>query len=193
MEPDGLPLAASLIVLAGGRGRRMERPKASLPAGSGSLLGMVITRLAPMFRETIVGGLTGTTPLDVVARVVPDVHPGAGPLAGIEAGLGAAAYPTAFVVGCDMPYVTPALARLLIDATAGYDAAVPRVGGRPEPVCAAYRASARSVLSGFLEAGGRRAAEALGLLRVRYVDEAELAMARIDPRILGSLNTVADY
>src|SRR5215472_17061640 len=41
-------------VLAGGASRRMGRPKASLPFGSGTLLQHQILRIAPLFSEVFV-------------------------------------------------------------------------------------------------------------------------------------------
>jgi molybdopterin-guanine dinucleotide biosynthesis protein A len=62
------------------------------------------------------------------------------------------------------------LTRRLVVASEGHDAAVPRVGGRPEPTCAAYRRSAAAPISALLDAGGRRAAAALQDLDVRWLD-----------------------
>ena len=186
-------LQATLIVLAGGQSVRMGRSKAALEIGAGSLLGAVIRRLEGAFAEALVGGLSGPPPSDVTVPIVPDLREGAGPLAGIEAGLRASAHLRAFVVGCDMPGVTPALGRLLIRLLAGNDAAVVRINGRPEPVCAAYGATSLRAISAYLDAGQRRAADVLDRLVVRFVDERELVAAGIDVATLVNLNTPDEY
>ncbi|MCL2678566.1 MAG: NTP transferase domain-containing protein, partial [Clostridiales bacterium] len=61
---------------------------------------------------------------------------GAGPLAGIEAGLRAATREWVFCLACDLPLVTPGLARTLAGAARGHEAAVPRRAGRAHPTCA---------------------------------------------------------
>lgn len=187
------PLQATLVVLAGGRSVRMGRSKAALEIGAGSLLGAVIRRLEGAFAETLVCGLAGAPPPDVTVPIVPDRRGGAGPLAGIEAGLGAASHARAFVVGCDMPGVTQDLARFLVAALAHHDAAVVRLAGRPEPVCAAYSTKSLGTISTYLDAGERRAADLLGRLAVRFVDAPELVEAGIDPATLENLNTPEEY
>jgi molybdopterin-guanine dinucleotide biosynthesis protein A len=188
-------LKATLCVLAGGESRRMGRPKALLPVGSTTLLEWVIDRLEPHFDEVLVSlsKPPAELPATLTAKSVFDLHPQAGPLAGVEAALAGARNETVFVVACDMPRVTPALARALVAASAGHDAAVPRIEGRPEPACAAYRRGASGPVGAALRADRRQAAEALADLDVRYLDEDELAAAGAGPHTFANLNTQADY
>lgn len=184
-------LRASLLVLAGGESRRMRRPKAALPIGQTTFLQWILDRLGAAFEETIVcGSVSGVPP---TFRVVADNHPGAGPLAGIEAGLGAMTRDVAFAVACDMPLVSVALARHILASSAGYDAVAVRLGGVSEPTCAAYQRSALTRLTAYLDGGGRRAAEGLALLRTRYLDEAEFAGAGFGLQELANINTPSDY
>ncbi|MGH7903705.1 MAG: molybdenum cofactor guanylyltransferase [Candidatus Dormibacteraceae bacterium] len=187
-------MAATLLVLAGGESRRMGRPKALLPAGDGTLLEWVLDALSPQFEEVLVSAnhpdqvAPGMTP-----RIVGDLHPGAGPLAGIEAGLAACRHDVMVVVACDMPRVTAPLVRLLVTASRSNDAAMPRLDGVAEPACAAYRRSAARVISASLDDGRLRAGGVLGALRVRYLDELELEAAGVDRGALRSLNSPEDY
>jgi molybdopterin-guanine dinucleotide biosynthesis protein A len=185
-------LEASLLVLAGGRSSRMGQPKALLPVAAGTLLEWVVMRLAASFGEVLlsVGAaddqLSRALPQGLPGRLVFDLHLGRGPLAGIEAGLAATSFDAVFAVACDMPHVTPELAAALLRAAQGRDAAVPRVGGRPEPVCAVYRQSAAGAVSAALREGRLRAAEVLDELDVAYLDS-------VDPDLLRSLNTPDEY
>jgi molybdopterin-guanine dinucleotide biosynthesis protein A len=189
------PLEATLCVLAGGESRRMGRPKALLPVGSTTLLEWVIDRLEPHFAEVLVavGRPAIDLPPGLTATVVFDLHQRAGPLAGVEAALASARYEAVFAVGCDMPRVTPALARALVVASEGHDASVPRLDRRPEPACAVYRRSAAGPISAALGADRLKAADALGELDVRYLDEAELEPIGVTSRTFANLNTPADY
>ena len=115
-------------------------------------------------------------------RLVPDPEPGMGPLTGLAAGLGAARGDVCVALAGDLPFVT----RALVDALGAAlgddperDAAVPRVGGRAQPLCAAYRRRARAEAAR-LAAGGGHAASMMGLLErlsVRYLEPEELAAA----------------
>ena len=188
-------LDATLCVLAGGESRRMGRPKALLEVGDGSLLAWIVGRLSAHFAETLVaaGSPDSGVPASPAFRLVYDLHRGLGPLAGIEAALAAARAETVFAVACDMPRVTPELAGLLVAAAEGFDAAVPRVAGRSEPACAAYRRSAAGPIAAALGGGRLRAGEVLAELKVRYLEEPELASVGASALSFANLNTPADY
>src|SRR5712692_1687436 len=115
---------ATLLLLAGGASRRMGRPKALLPYGGVTLIEHVAQTLAPVFDEVLVSANDPkSVPPSLRQRLVHDLHLGAGPLAGIEAGLNAARHDTLFAVACDMPRVTATLARQVVEAAQGHDAA----------------------------------------------------------------------
>jgi molybdopterin-guanine dinucleotide biosynthesis protein A len=183
-------LPATLLLLAGGESRRMGRPKALLPAGGVTLIEWVAARLAPAFAGLLVAARRPEqVPAALRPRLVHDRHPGAGPLAGVEAGLAASSHDVVVAVACDMPNVTADLVRrlaLAAGAEPGLDAAVPRVGGRPEPACAAYRRSAAEPIRAALDAGRFKAADVLAGLRVRWLDGE-------DEALFANLNTAEDY
>jgi molybdopterin-guanine dinucleotide biosynthesis protein A len=179
-------IPATLLVLAGGGSRRMGRSKALLPIAGTTLVELVVERLAGDFEHLLVAARDpDQLPPSLLPHFVRDLHPGSGPLAGIEAGLAASPHDLLLAVACDMPRVTPELARRLVSAAEGVDAAVPRIGGRPEPACAAYRRSAAAPLSAALREGRRRSADVLDELRVRWLDGE-------DPALFVNLNTPSD-
>ena len=84
----GVALPATLLLLAGGESRRMGRPKALLPVERVTLLEWLAERLAPGFERLLVAARDpDQLPDSLRDRFVADRHPGAGPLAGVEAGL----------------------------------------------------------------------------------------------------------
>jgi molybdopterin-guanine dinucleotide biosynthesis protein A len=178
---------ASLLVLAGGQSRRMGRPKAWLEAGSTYLLRYTADRLAPAFAEVIVS-FAEPEQLEqpVPYRVVFDRKVSAGPLAGIEAGIMAARHDVVFVLACDMPYVTREVAEMAVMAARSCDAAIPRVDGRAEPVCGAYRKSALQTIKGALDVGRYKVSEVTDFLDVTWLEN-------LDPDQFLSLNTPADF
>jgi molybdopterin-guanine dinucleotide biosynthesis protein A len=180
-------MQAALLVLAGGSSRRMGRSKAWLEAGHTILLRWVTDRLGHDFEEVIVS-FAEPEQLEqpIPYRVVFDRKQGAGPMAGIEAGLAAARRDPVFVIACDMPYVTREVAAMMVAAARTCDAAVPRIEGRAEPVCAAYRKSALPVITAALDAGHRRAADALAGMEVTWLED-------ISPDVVRSINTPDEY
>jgi|SRR6266850_2576455 len=179
-------MQASLLVLAGGGSRRMGRPKAWLEVGDTILLRYVVNRLAPAFSEVMVS-LAEPEQLQepLPYRIVFDRKRSAGPLAGLEAGLLAARNDVVFAVACDMPYVTQDVAQMAIAAARRSDAAIPRIDGRPEPVCGAYRRSALPAITEALNARRLKTADAIAGLDVTWLEG-------LDPDLFRSLNTPED-
>jgi len=65
-----------------------------------------------------------------------------GPLAGFLSGLERASFSYSIVIGCDMPFIDPGVAKFLFEiaSSAGYDAVVPKwENGMLEPLHAVYR------------------------------------------------------
>lgn len=179
-------MQASLLVLAGGDSRRMGHPKAWLEVGDTFLLRYVVDHLAPAFSEVMVSFAEPEQLLEPVPyRIVFDRKRSSGPLAGLEAGLAGARNEVVFAVACDMPYVTQDLAQVAVAAARGCDAAIPRIDGRPEPVCGAYRRSALPFITGAINTGRLKAAEIVAELDVTWLEG-------LDPELFRSLNTPED-
>jgi len=179
-------MEATLLVLAGGRSSRMGRAKPWLEVDDTYLLRYTADRLSGSFAEILVS-FAEPEQLEqpVPYRVVFDRKRSAGPLAGIESGLVAARHEVVFAIACDMPYVSREAAEMAVAAARSCDAAIPRVGGRPEPVCGAYRNSALAVIRSALDSGQHRASEVVERLDVTWLEN-------LDPDQFRSLNTPAD-
>ncbi|HEX6898457.1 MAG TPA: NTP transferase domain-containing protein [Thermoanaerobaculia bacterium] len=186
-EPKAAPVG---VVLAGGESRRMGRDKANLTTGGETLPALAARRLARVCAEVAVAdGGRGLLP---GLPSLPD-GPARGPAAGI---LGAAAaYPgrPLLVLACDLPRVPAELLAELARGT-GIDWAVPRWGGRVEPLCALYGPAALAALAsragrGLL--GPHGLAEEPGLA-VRWLEGEELARFGDPAEVFLNLNTPAD-
>lgn len=132
------------MVLAGGAGRRLGgADKALLDVGGLPLARRVRDAVTAVgcHEAVAVGGPAG--PLAAMGyRTVVDRWPGQGPLGGIVTGLGAAGTELALVVACDLPWLSPRRLDALVQALAAdpdSDVIVPQVGGRGQPLLAAYR------------------------------------------------------
>ena len=133
----GKPLTA--VILAGGRGLRMKADKARLPVPGGTLLSRKIGQLRPYFDEILVSVSAGQPQDQPGVRYVEDEVAGAGPMAGISAGLKAAKNETCFVVACDIPDIEVGLIRRLAGAASGHEIVVPVTqSGQCEPLYAIY-------------------------------------------------------
>jgi molybdopterin-guanine dinucleotide biosynthesis protein A len=167
------------IVLAGGQGRRMGGVDKGLQMLRGRpMVAWVIERLAPQVDEILVNANQN---LEAYARfgylVVPDAVGGfAGPLAGLHAGLSAAAHPLAVTVPCDSPFLPLDLVARLRGALGAHDLAVAKTGEQPHPVFSLVRRAVLGHLAEFLAGGGRKIDAwyaSLKVIEVPFDDEAD--------------------
>ncbi len=126
--------------------------------------------------------------------LVADSYPGQGPLAGIEAALGATETDANLIVACDMPALDPAILTELLNALLndGADCALPRYpDGKLEPLCAAYSRRCHAAIREALESGVRRVTDALRLLEASGFALSYVAVDTRDP--FENLNTPEEF
>lgn len=185
------------VILAGGRSKRMGGDKALLPYNGKPLLSHIAAIVRAVAGSVIVvteaAGQYSDVPLPAGTCVIGDLYPGKGPVGGIITGLRAAGEGLHIVVACDMPRIVPALLRLLLERAKGYDAAVPLVAGRLEPLCAAYDSCCADRLESTLLAGNLALQPAVQSLHINVVDEFQMRQA--DPNLVSfiNLNTPEDF
>ncbi len=181
----------TLLLNAGGTSRRMGQPKALLPMpGSGEpLIRHIATQLLPLADDLLViandpAVADALQPLPT--RWLTDAYPDSGPLGGLATGL-AACQGWCICVACDLPFVQPTLFRYLIDQTGdGWDAIVPLVEDRPQPLHALYHHRALAAVEAALQTGKRRMDSFTSQVRVRFVTEDEVRP--IDPELRSFVN-----
>ncbi len=180
------------VVLAGGKSTRFGRDKASAILRGRPLLQFVADTVTMVCSPLVVVRAHGQalpalawSPSPIV--VVEDFAEAEGPVAGLIAGLRAVREPLAFVTSCDAPLLRTALMEGLREAVAGFEAAIPEVEGRRQPLVAVYRvAPALRALETAYSAGERKLTEALAPLKTTEMDEE--MVCRFDPELLSFWN-----
>jgi len=188
--PADAPL--NVVVLAGGASRRMGRDKAGLAFLGLPLAVRVVERLRPCARRIIVVTNGGAPYLPPGISVVPDVYRGRGPLGGLHAGLAASDAELNLVAACDLPFASASVARYLAARLGAADAAVPVVGGRPQPLHAVYRRRCLATAEEQLQAGRVSLLGLLERLDVRWVGEEELQALGDPGLVFLNVNTPCD-
>lgn len=187
------------VILAGGRSRRFGAPKALARVGGRRIVDRVRDALAAAVpRVVLVANEPGLFD-DVGLPVRPDAVPGLGALGGVRTALRWAreeGMDGALVVACDLPFVSPALLRILAaraEATDA-DAVIPESRGRlgVEPLCAWYGVRALPVVDAMLQGGERRMGALLDRLRTARIPLAEVASAGDPLTLFLNVNTVED-
>lgn len=176
----------------------MGRDKASLVFGGRTLLQRTAEALASVADEIIVvrapNQVLPPLELDISLVEVQDPVDGEGPLVGIAAGLRAASAPVAIVVAVDMPFLQPALLRLLAERVeAGASWALPFGDGRPQPLCSAFATSALAILDEHIAAGDRAPMAVADDLDVARIDEQTWRGVDAHGRSFMNVNTPEEY
>jgi putative acetyltransferase len=165
------------ILLLGGAGRRFGSPKALAALDGSTLAERAWRTLGDVAKERIAVGKAA----DGVKLPFPLVDDGTdvrAPIAGLVAGLRAAAHDLVVALPVDMPLVTPAHLRLLAEACD--EAATAQTG----PLPCALRQRALPVLERRLSVGELKLRDAFAELDTRIVE--------LDPDALANVNTPAE-
>jgi len=139
------------LILAGGKSQRFyPLDKCFITLNNKPLIQYAIDRISSVTEEIIVAARDeeqGWRIKKIIKKsnrivFVFDFLKDVGPLAGFLSGLERASFSYTIVIGCDMPFVDPAVAKFLFEvaSSAGYDAAVPKwENGMLEPLHAVYK------------------------------------------------------
>jgi molybdopterin-guanine dinucleotide biosynthesis protein A len=185
----------AVAILAGGQSHRFGADKALVrldPAGP-----TILERTAMVARSlsdaVAIFGHRRYEVLDLGVPIVPDSQPGEGPLQGIAAALEDFDRPRVLVLACDLPCLSPALLRSMIERPSSADVVIPVTdNGHWHALHAIYRRTVRTEIEAALAAGNRSVRSFLPRVAVDRITEEELRV--IDPTLgsLLNLNTPAD-
>lgn len=162
------------VLLVGGASSRFGSPKALIELDGETLAERGRRVLGEACDEVLVVGKAGELPFDVID----DAAEVRAPIAGVVAGLRAAAYDVTVVLPVDCPRVTPELLRAL--GAACRDAAVPQTG----PLPGAWAKSALPVLEERLANGP--------YALYRTYDALDVVELEVDPALVADVDTPGD-
>ena len=181
------------FVTAGGASSRMGRDKAWLEIDGLAMIEHVIAAIRPV-----------TSSISVIANrpeyqrlgvpLYQDENLGIGPLEAIRVALANANAARVMLVGCDMPFVTPELFRLLLKLSDTHQAVVPLdASGRLEPLCAVYAVEALSTVTELIVAGARKVRLLFDRISTQYVSFDQLRHLRGADLFFENINTEEEY
>jgi molybdopterin-guanine dinucleotide biosynthesis protein A len=158
VKPDQEQFSAEGFVLAGGRSTRMGQDKALLSPAGRSLLDLALDKLRALPLAGAPRIAAARSDLSAHAAVIGDLHPGCGPLSGIEAALAASARPLNVFLPVDIPLLPPHFLLWMLERAAitGALVTVPRFNGRPQPLCAVYHRDLLGHITASLRAGDHK-------------------------------------
>jgi len=182
------------IILAGGKASRMKgQDKAFLKIDNKPLISTQLKLLKFFFKEIIIvtnqpgkySGIKG-------ARVISDIVAHQGPLGGIYSGLMASTSAYNFVVACDMPYIDTGLIEYMHKKSLGFDAVVPRLNKRYEPLYAFYSKNCLKFIGQLLDKKMFRTNALFSKIKVKEITENEIGQFALGEKIFTNINTRED-
>jgi molybdopterin-guanine dinucleotide biosynthesis protein A len=180
------------FVLAGGKSTRMGREKATLKLGGQTLLERALQLASWFAAEAVLVGPGAE--LKAYGRVVEDVYPGQGPLAGIHAALAATTTELNLILAVDTPFLEPRFLEYLVAQAraSGAVVTVPRTADGFHPLAAVYRRAFRETAERALRAGRNKIDALFPEGETRVIEMGELERLAFAPAIFENLNTPED-
>jgi len=170
----------TIAIQAGGQSLRMGSDKALVQLGGKPLIEHILARMEGLGDEVLITSNhpDGLTYLGI--PLVRDPIPGAGALSGLHTALNAAHGDRVLVLACDMPFVNRQLIEYMIGLAPSADVVIPQYAGYFDPLHAIYSEECLPAVESSLRDEQTRVVSFYDKVRVRAIDEAEIA--RFDPR-----------
>ncbi|MCJ7525427.1 MAG: molybdenum cofactor guanylyltransferase [Candidatus Aminicenantes bacterium] len=167
MNPD--PVA--VIVLAGGRSRRMNREKSLLLDNNGRpLIEAIIAQLRPFFTGIMISAGDKDKFAFLNLPVIMDEAPGQGPLLAILTALRASPQAGNFIMACDIPVIHIPFIQKILARSPRYEIVVPCYkDGKFEPLFAFYHRSIIAAIERQIGTGDLRISSLFRTCRTGFV------------------------
>jgi molybdenum cofactor guanylyltransferase len=185
-------MPVSVLVLAGGRSRRLGIDKALLHIDGEWLLQRIVQRLQTLSEDVQIIASDREKLATLGVPIVPDARPGTGVLGGIYTGLESMRCAYGLFVACDMPLLNLSLLRYMVSVASEFDVVIPRVAGEVEPLHAIYSRICLPPIDEALQRGELRPRAFFPAVRVRYVEQEEVEAFDPELRSIININTPQD-
>jgi len=178
------------VIQAGGRSVRMGGlPKALMDVGGRRIVERVADVLGQVTDDLLLVTNTPELYAFLGLPMVGDVFPDGGALGGIYSGLRAAPGDAAFTVACDMPFLSPAVARLVTGRAPEADVVVPRTGPHYETLHACYGRACLGPMERRLRERQLKITGFWDEVRVLAIPEEEIARVADPAVVFSNVNT----
>ena len=180
------------VILAGGENTRMPVMKAFIKVDGRPIIEKNLTLIQQLFEETFIVTNQPEKYSHLRAPLLGDIHNVRGPMTGIATSLLNSTAPWVFVSACDMPFISKELILYMYEKKNGFEAVVPSIKGKAEPLFAFYSKKLLSSMETAVLSERRGLKDFLKGKKVKYISAGEIE--RIDPgaRSFINLNTPGD-
>jgi len=189
------PGEVPVIILAGGKSRRMGRDKLALVIGGGTqtILESVVSRFEEEFDNVYISVADEAKYPEIKARRIVDIQPGAGPISGLHATLTELPDDGVFLAAADLPFACPRVAKRIIELSDGFDACIIKLpDGKIEPLFGFYRRSVLPLCADAINSGNNKMAGIIYNVNTRFITPADLGQLW-NGKLIMNINYPDDY
>jgi molybdopterin-guanine dinucleotide biosynthesis protein A len=180
------------VILSGGKSLRMGQDKAFIEIAGLPMIERILRVLRDLFEETLIV----TNQIDpyrgLDTSIYSDAIPGHGALGGLYTGLLFSSFDTSFCVGCDMPFLSPALISYLTDKTEGHDVVVPRSADGLQPLHAVYSKNCLGAIRRAIADKKNKIIDFYPLVKVKVIPESDFSFLKGWRESFVNINTPED-
>jgi molybdopterin-guanine dinucleotide biosynthesis protein A len=188
-------------ILSGGENTRMPVLKGFLKVEGRTIIERSLGVLRKFFDKVVISTNMPERYFCFGAPLIGDVKKERGPMTGILSILTSMKNDSAFVVACDMPFISERLIRYMVDSFEGQgsrvkgqvDAVIPVFNGKYEPLFGIYTKNAVGMMEDAVDRGEKGIYEILKKLNVLYIEESEVRKLDPDGKSFVNINTMEDY
>lgn len=169
------------LILAGGQSQRFGSDKALFEIDGTPMIQRQFDTLSALIHPVFISTGASKRTYDIPAKQLVDLFPGAGPLAGLHAGLLASNTAWLFVLAADMPFITiETLEWIIMQCDTALDVVVAKSNDRLQPLCGCFRAATIEQVEKRLNHGEYAVMGLLDVLTVKTVDVPYLQLRNIN-------------
>ena len=180
------------VILAGGENTRMPVLKAFIKVKGKPIIEKNLALIQKLFKETFIVTNQPSNYSYLGAPLFGDIYNIRGPMTGIFTSLLNSSTPWVFISACDMPFINRELIIYMHSQRNGFDAVVPSIKGKAEPLFAFYSKKLLLSMEKAVLSDRRGLNDFLKNKKVKYISAGEIR--RFDPgaRSFINLNTPQD-
>jgi len=180
-------------ILAGGRARRFGgEQKGILRIGGVRIIDRQVAVLRAIADPVFVVAPDPDPFADLGLEVTPDIIPGCGALGGIYTAIVRSPRDRTIVVACDMPFLSAALLRYMVERDDG-DLVIPRSRRGHEPLCAVYGSACGAPIRRRIDEGALQASQLPEGVTVVEIGPEIIERYDPDDLMFVNVNTPHDY
>jgi molybdenum cofactor guanylyltransferase len=176
------------LIIAGGKSKRLGQDKRFLMLGGKTCLQRVLDAYKDFFKEVLIVADAREPFASLGVRVVEDIFPGKAALGGLYTGLHYASEDQVFAAAADMPCLSPATIRIVLEHADQGDIVIPDLNGTLQPMHAVYSKLCLPYLKGLVEASRLKVQDLCEIPQLKVHRIPQSAFSHVDPELRSFFN-----